>query len=213
RDGTALDFEAFTSNPTTGAVSLAEGAQIETSSQSSGATAMTAGIAALVWSKYPNWTREQVLSRMQYCSRYMTWTPQRGYGFVDAICAVKDPLPTSLGSVLQWNAQDPSLGHLIGRADGSGWSVNVVQDGEGFLQYGPYTGVPTGNNVALWNFLIDDNSANNDHILVLDVFDATTLTEIASRVITRQQFAAANTFQIFALPFTVDGSRAGHVWE
>lgn len=112
RDGSALDFEALTSNPTTGAVSLLDGAPIETSSQSSGATAVTAGIAALVWAVHPTWTREQVLSRMQQCSVYKVWKPQRGYGFVDANCAVQDPPPPGLHvSIQRSNTEggDPDL--------------------------------------------------------------------------------------------------------
>ena len=118
-----------------------------------------------------------------------------------------------LDSVLQWNAQSPSLGHRIGRADSGGWSVNGAQDAPDYMQFGPFTAVPVGDHVALWNLVIDNNSINNANILVLDVNDATTQTQVASRIVTRKQFAAIHTPQIFALPFTVDASRAGHVWE
>jgi hypothetical protein len=115
----------------------------------------------------------------------------------------------------QWNAQDPALGHVLGRADGDGWSVNVQQDSpNGWMQYGPYTTtVQPGDNLAVWNLLIDNNTADQNGIVILDAFDTTTLTRIASTTITRPMFQAANTYETFALPFTVDQSQDGHTWE
>lgn len=56
---------------------------------SSVATATTAGIAALVWSKYPSWTRTQILSRLISSSTYSTKDSQYGYGNIDAYKAVQ----------------------------------------------------------------------------------------------------------------------------
>lgn len=57
---------------------------------SSVATATTAGIAALVWSKNPTWTREQVLSKMrQSASFYPNRNSTYGYGNVNAFLAVQ----------------------------------------------------------------------------------------------------------------------------
>ncbi len=57
---------------------------------SSVATATTAGIAALVWSRYPNWSRTQVLNRLKESSDFY---PNRnnnfGYGNIDALQAVQ----------------------------------------------------------------------------------------------------------------------------
>src|SRR5581483_9148247 len=115
----------------------------------------------------------------------------------------------------QWNAQDSSLGHVLGRADGDGWSVNVSQDTfGGWMQYGPYTTtVQPGNNVAVWNLMVDNNTNDNNGIVVIDVNDATTQTRITSQIVTRMQFNTPMTYQTFALPFTVDPSLAGHQWE
>jgi subtilisin family serine protease len=56
---------------------------------SSIATAMTAGIAALVWSKYPNWTRSQVLNRMKQSAEfYPNRDSNYGYGCIDVLQAV-----------------------------------------------------------------------------------------------------------------------------
>lgn len=57
---------------------------------SSVATATTAGIAALVWSKYPNWSREQVLNRLKQSSAfYPNRSSDFGYGNIDALKAVQ----------------------------------------------------------------------------------------------------------------------------
>ena len=52
---------------------------------SSVATATTAGIAALVWSKYPSLTRTQLISRLQQnSSRYPTPSSEYGWGLINA---------------------------------------------------------------------------------------------------------------------------------
>lgn len=57
---------------------------------SSVATATTAGIAALVWSKYPSWSREQVLQRLkESAGLYPNKDSNYGYGDIDALEAVQ----------------------------------------------------------------------------------------------------------------------------
>jgi len=57
---------------------------------SSVATAATAGIAALVWSRYPTWSREDVLNRMiQSADLYPYKSSDFGYGNIDALKAVR----------------------------------------------------------------------------------------------------------------------------
>ncbi|WP_282043677.1 S8 family peptidase [Winogradskyella flava] len=57
---------------------------------SSVATATTAGIAALIWSKYPNWSRSQVLTRLKQSSDfYPNKSSNFGYGNIDALQAVQ----------------------------------------------------------------------------------------------------------------------------
>ncbi len=52
---------------------------------SSVSTSTAAGIAALVWSKYPTWTRDQVLERLeQSSSRYPKHGGDFGYGIINA---------------------------------------------------------------------------------------------------------------------------------
>ncbi len=57
---------------------------------SSVATATTAGIAALVWSKHPTWTRDQVLGKMkQSANLYPNRNAEYGYGNINALLAVQ----------------------------------------------------------------------------------------------------------------------------
>lgn len=57
---------------------------------SSVATATTAGIAALVWSRYPSWSRTQVLNRLKQSSDlYPNKSSNYGYGNIDALQAVQ----------------------------------------------------------------------------------------------------------------------------
>ncbi len=57
---------------------------------SSVATATTAGIAALVWSKHPNWNKDQVLNKLkQSADLYPNRSGQFGYGNIDALKAVQ----------------------------------------------------------------------------------------------------------------------------
>ena len=57
---------------------------------SSVATAATAGMAALVWSKYPTWSRSQVLQRLKESADfYPSKNGDFGYGNIDALRAVR----------------------------------------------------------------------------------------------------------------------------
>lgn len=57
---------------------------------SSVATAFAAGVAALVWSEYPSWNRDQVLQRLKEASDlYPIKNGDFGYGNIDALKAVR----------------------------------------------------------------------------------------------------------------------------
>ena len=57
---------------------------------SSVATATTAGIAALIWSRYPSWSRTQVLNRLKQSAEfYPNKNGSFGYGNIDALQAVQ----------------------------------------------------------------------------------------------------------------------------
>ncbi len=57
---------------------------------SSVATASTAGIAALVWARYPYWNRDQVLNRMKWAADLYPYKSSNfGYGNINALKAVR----------------------------------------------------------------------------------------------------------------------------
>ncbi len=113
---------------------------------------------------------------------------------------------------LSWSAQ--SLPHQIGRAEADGWSANTSLDAAGFLQYGPYTTqVAAGAHTAVWNLMIDNNTADNSAVVRLEAYDASTATLIAYREVSRREWNAPFQYQSFTLPFTLDSSRVGHALE
>ncbi|XXY51706.1 hypothetical protein WME91_11235 [Sorangium sp. So ce269] len=113
---------------------------------------------------------------------------------------------------LSWSAQ--SLPHIIGRVDADGWSANTAQDPVGYLQYGPYTTQVTGGaHTALWNLMIDNNTADDLAIVRVDVYDATDSRVLASRDIRRKQWTSTFRYQPFLLPFTVNSAQVGHLLE
>ncbi len=100
---------------------------------------------------------------------------------------------------VEWDEQ---LSKSIGRSDGDGRSANVSQDALGYLTYGPYiTSLPAGAYQITWRMMIDNNSADNNTVVTIDVYNATTSTVLATQPITRQQFAAPNVYQNFIMSF------------
>jgi MYXO-CTERM domain-containing protein len=109
------------------------------------------------------------------------------------------------GASQQWQAADPALGHKTGRLDTDGWLCQVGIDAPNLhMIYGPYvTTLPAGDNTAQFRLSIDDNTANNDDIVTLDVNDSTTGQVLASQVVTRTQFSVAGQYTNFSLPFSI----------
>lgn len=102
--------------------------------------------------------------------------------------------------------------HQVGRLDLEGWSANVGQDNNGYLLYGPYvTDVPTGSRSATFRLMIDNHTYDNNAVVDLDVFDATTNTLLATRKVTRQEFTSSYSYQDFTMNFT--NATAGHQLE
>lgn len=113
---------------------------------------------------------------------------------------------------VSWEAQ--SLPHQIGYADSGGWAANVTLS-PGYLTYGPYTqSVPLGSRVGVWRMMIDvSNVADNSAVATIDVNDATTMQQLASKTLYRHDWVAGYAYQIFELPFTIDSTRVGHMIE
>ena len=91
--GSQIDFtvtmQRTGSNNTVPVLSYYDGAS-DYVGGSSVATATTAGIAALVWSKHPSWNRTQVLNKLKQSAHfYPNRDSQFGYGNINALLAVQ----------------------------------------------------------------------------------------------------------------------------
>jgi len=94
------------------------------------------------------------------------------------------------------------LNHQVGRAEADGWSVNVSDEKEHYMCFGPYaTEVGTGPRTATFSLMLDNVTVPNPPILTIDVADSATGTVLAKRDLYRQDFAKAMQYSDFALPF------------
>ena len=116
---------------------------------------------------------------------------------------------------LQYIANDPALLHSVGRLDGTAWSADLAHgDQPNWFQYGPRaTNVPAGNNIAVYRFLIDNNTQDNAAIVYLDIYDHTADVVLTTRFLSRSDFHAANTYENFTVPFRIDPASIGHQIE
>lgn len=61
--------------------------------------------------------------------------------------------------------------------------------------YGPYTyGVAGGAHTASFRVMVDNKKANNSPVVFLDVYDASTSSQLATRQLTRMEWAAAGAY-------------------
>jgi hypothetical protein len=109
------------------------------------------------------------------------------------------------GQEQHWEAEGPSLSHKTGRAETDGWLCQVGIDApNAHMIYGPYdTTVPAGDNTALYRLKIDDNTSNDDQVVIIEAYDSTDGRSLASRAVTRRQFTVAGVYTILSLPFSL----------
>ncbi|PWV51546.1 GxGYxYP domain-containing protein [Chitinophaga sp. S165] len=109
------------------------------------------------------------------------------------------------GSSFRWEAEGSSLSHKTGRLETDGWLCQTgIDAADEHMIYGPYDrSVPAGPNVAEFRMKVDNNTANNDPVVDVDVRNATTGAMLASMTITRRQFSIAGDYVNFTLPFTM----------
>jgi hypothetical protein len=114
-----------------------------------------------------------------------------------------------------WTMSSQNVGHSIGRADGDGWSANMSQDTPNYLQYGPYyTGLPAGDHIVTWSFMIDNISNDNTDQLRIEVVDVdNNFAVIQQRTLTRKQWKQTGRYEYFSLPFRVEPSMLNHRLE
>jgi MYXO-CTERM domain-containing protein len=117
------------------------------------------------------------------------------------------------GHATTWQAEGAGLGHATGHADGDGWLCQVGVDAPNqHMVYGPYDpSLPAGGNTARFRLKIDNNSADNNVQVIVDVRDSSTGTTLATREIRRQEFTVAGDWVSFPLAFSLPA--LGHAVE
>ncbi|RNL90780.1 hypothetical protein ED312_06315 [Sinomicrobium pectinilyticum] len=105
----------------------------------------------------------------------------------------------------RWQGEGPELSHNTGRLETDGWLCQTgIDQANQHMIYGPYnTTLPAGPNVAEFRMKVDNNTANDDPVVDIDVRNATTGQVLASQTITRLQFPVAGNYTNFTLPFTI----------
>lgn len=105
----------------------------------------------------------------------------------------------------RWEGEGSALSHNTGRLESDGWLCQTGIDAANqHMIYGPYnTSIPAGPNVAEFRMKTDNNTANDDPVVDIDVRNATSGQVLASRTITRRQFPIAGDYTNFTLPFTM----------
>jgi hypothetical protein len=85
------------------------------------------------------------------------------------------------------------------------WQTGVTQPTKVYMTYGPYAtdAPPTVPLTVAFTLQVDNNSADNNVLVVLDVHDADTNAVYASLNVTREDFLLPNANQQFSLQFSV----------
>lgn len=109
--------------------------------------------------------------------------------------------------------ESPLFGHQVGRLEREGWSVSTRSDQPNrYMVYGPYIQVPEGRRQATFVLLVDNNTADNNKVVRIDVAEqsGTSVRSISHRDLRRRDFRQALQHQEFTLPFS---ARYGHPIE
>src|SRR5882757_2781371 len=71
----------------------------------------------------------------------------------------------------RWEAEGPSISHATGRPETDGWLCQTGIDAHDlFMVYGPYdTSLTAGQYTAEYSMKVDNNTANNDSVVDIDV--------------------------------------------
>ncbi len=134
----------------------------------------------------------------------INWPPSQLLPSFPAPAQTQD-LITLRETSTRWEGEVPQLGHKTGRLESEGWLCQTGIDAPNdHMIYGPYdASIPAGPNVAEFRMKVDNNTANNDPVVDIDVRNATTGQVLASQTITRLQFPIAADYVSFTLPFTM----------
>lgn len=106
------------------------------------------------------------------------------------------------------------LQHQIGRqSESTAWHVNTEQDQKAYMSFGPYAkDLGSGMITVQWFLEVDNTTADDFKIVTVDIYDADSQAILASRIITRTEFAAPATEKIVSLQADLKDS-SGHAIE
>ena len=143
----------------------------------------------------------------------VTWPSNQVLPSFSAPAGTVEILDLLATSDFRYEAEGSQVRHGTGRLDGNGWLAQTGIDAPNqFLITGPYAAdIPVGANTAFFELTIDNNTANDELMVTLDVRDNTTGALLAVRDVTRKAFSQASSVVTFELPYT--NPAAGHGLE
>jgi hypothetical protein len=108
---------------------------------------------------------------------------------------------------------ETDLFHATGKLEPDGWSVNTADHTTGHMAFGPYASDWAGSSaIATFDLMIDNNDANSELTLTLDVYDATSGVSLAVMNVYRDDFTSPFTYESFSLAINLEGLE-GHAME
>ncbi len=143
----------------------------------------------------------------------VAWPAGQAMPSFSAPASTQDLIVLRAGSgALRWQAEGPRIGHGTGRVETDGWLCQTgIDKPNDFIAFGPYErGLPTGANVARFRLKTDNNTADDQPVVTLDVRDNANGQLLASRTVTRRQFPVAGDYTELTLPFNLSGSNAAN---
>ena len=108
----------------------------------------------------------------------------------------------------RWESNASSIDHSTGRLDTDGWLCQTGIDAPNLdMILGPNDlHMSAGASVAEFRMMVDNNTANNDPIVDIEIVNTTSGVSLASQRITRKQFSIAGNYVSFKLNFTVSSN-------
>ena len=155
-----------------------------------------------------DWKKPRIAVPVASSTPYLNTRNDMSRGDVVALNVMYQNI-SSLATYGTWNTKtSTNINHQIGRPDGDGWSATVGLDAAvRYMDFGPYRTVSsiTGPTCcsAFFEVMIDNTTANNDSVAVLDVnsVDGIVQTNLTSRILKRSDFSAPYQYKQFELNF------------
>ena len=141
----------------------------------------------------------------EYPANGAATSPKKEYGYRNGELLITAANTQACGvgysGTKTWTATSPSLGHATGQQEGSNWAVYVASHSPNAMVFGPYDSTfGQGQHTAQFWLMVDNNSGT-DVVATIDVVTNYGSNNLAQRLIRRNEFVAANQWQVFTLEF------------